>query len=338
MDGTKADGAPDISELLGLAQGFWAAKTLLTAVELDLFTLLGRGPLAEEAVRERLELHPRATRDFLDALVGLGLLRRDGDAYANGEAADLYLDTAKPTCVAGRLRLLNWRYRIWGGLTDLLRTGERQVDQDRDFDTFYSNPKTVKWFMAAMDGANAEIGPVLARAFDWTEHTSFVDIGGARGNLAADIVRAHPHLRGGCLDLPPVEPVFDEHMERLGLTGKVTFHAADFFADPLPETEVMVFGHVLHDWDDENRVRLLRRAHEALPENGCVLIYDALVDDDRTDAANLLRSLSMRLVTPGGSEYTGAACRAWLEEAGFTDIGVQPLVGTDSLVTAYKRG
>ncbi len=336
MDGTRAGGVTDAADLVGLAQGFWASKTLLSAVELNLFGLLAAEPLSEEQVRERLDLHPRASRDFLDALVGLGLLRRDGGEYRNTDVAQRYLDPASPGSIAGRLRLLNWRYRIWGGLTDLLRTGERQANQDRDFDKFYSDPTALRRFMAAMDGANSEIGPALARAFDWSEYTSFVDVGGARGNLAADIVRAHPHLRGGCLDLAPVEPVFDEHMEHLGLTGRVAFHAADFFKDPLPETEVMVFGHVLHDWDDEDRIRLLRRAHDALPEGGRVLVYDALIADERTDAANLLRSLSMRLVTPGGSEYTPAQCRAWLEEAGFTDVTAEPLVAADSLVVARK--
>ncbi|MFC3997673.1 methyltransferase [Nocardiopsis sediminis] len=337
MDSTTEITTSEAGALVELGQGFWAAKTFLTAVELDLFTVLAEKPLTEPEVRERLGLHPRATRDFLDALVGLGVLLREDGRYRGSAAAEMYLDKHKPTYIGGRLLLLNWRYEVWGRLPDLLRSGDPQSKSRHDFDAFYRNPEAVKRFMLAMDGANAEIGPALARAFDWTGKGSFVDIGGARGNLAAEIVKAHPHLTGGCLDLPPVEPVFDEHMARLGLADRVTFHPADFFTDPLPETDVMVFGHVLHDWDDENRVRLLRRAYEALPEGGVALVYDALVDDDRRDPANLLRSLSMRLVTPGGSEYTAADCRGWLEAAGFTDVSTTPLTRSDALVVAHKQ-
>lgn len=335
--GMTVDDTTGAAGIMELAQGFWSARALLSAVELGLFEALAEGPLTEEALRDRLGLHPRAARDFLDSLVGLGLLRRDGREYRNGEAAARHLAADGPGSLSGRLRLLAWRYRIWGDLTALLRTGEQQAHRGgQDFQRFYDDPAALRRFMAAMDANNAEIGPALADALDWSEHTSFVDVGGARGNLAADLVRAHPHLNAGCLDLPPVEAAFDEHMEHLGLTGKVTFHPADFFTDPLPETEVMVFGHVLHDWDDEARVLLLRRAHDALPEGGRVVVYDALIGDDRDDPANLLRSLNMRLVTPGGSEYTPQECRAWLAEAGFTDVTVAPLVGVDSVVVARK--
>lgn len=332
---------PNINEgaaaLLELGRNYWASKTLLTAVEIGLFTELGKGPATEPEIRERLQLHPRATRDFLDSLVGLGVLDREGDVYRNSPAADYCLDENKQTYRGGLLKMFSWQYSVWADLTDLLRTGARQKGA-HDFSALYSNPEAVRRFMAAMDGANATVGPALAEKFDWSKCSSFVDVGGARGNLAAAIAKAHPHLSAGCFDLPPVEPIFDEHMQRLGMTGRVTFHSGDFFTDPLPTADVLIFGHVLHDWDDLRRLTLLHNAFEALPAGGTVLIYDALIDDDRRDPTNLLLSLSMQLITPAGSEYTAADCRSWLTRAGFSDTDAVPLSGPDTLVIGRKSG
>lgn len=327
---------PRADDILLLGQQHWAAKTLLSAVELGLFTALAERPGTEPEIRERLSLHPRPARDFLDSLVGLGLLERDGDRYRNSAAADLYLDERKPTYRGGFLRMFGWQFSLWGRLTDLLRTGKAQTRGNTTFDTYYTNPDAVRQFMSAMDGANALVGPALAESFDWRGYASFVDVGGARGNLAAAVVKAHPHLAGSTMDLPPVEPFFHEHVAQLSLQGRLRFHAGDFFAEPLPAADVLIFGHVLHDWDDEQRVLLLRKAYEALPAGGAVLVYDCLIDDDRRDPANLLLSLNMQLVTDGGSEYTAADCRGWLRTAGFARTETRPLTTADTLVIGYK--
>ncbi|GGZ68138.1 methyltransferase [Streptomyces bluensis] len=335
---SDATDAPDAAALLELGQSYWASKTLLSAVELGLFSLLAEKPAPEPEIRERLSLHPRATRDFLDALVGLGALEREGDVYRNSPAADLYLDQAKLPYRGGFLKMLNWQFNLWAQLTDLLRTGAPQTKGPTRFDDFYSKPEAVRGFMIAMDGANALVGPALAKEFDWSGRASFIDVGGARGNLAAAIVKEHPHLRGGSFDLPPVEPFFAEHVARLGLADRLDFHAGDFFTGPMPSADVLIFGHVLHDWNDEQRLTLLRKAYDALPAGGAVLIYDALIDDERRDPKNLLLSLNMQLVTAGGSEYTGADCRGWLAQAGFERTETLPLTDADSLIVGHKGG
>ncbi|GAA3719370.1 methyltransferase [Nonomuraea antimicrobica] len=324
-------------DLVRLARSYFAAKALLSAVELDLFSALAEKALSEPEIRERLGLHPRACKDWLDALTGLGVLIRDGDRYGNGRDAAAYLDAARPTYIGGFLHLLNYHYGNWAELTKLLRTGEPGSKGAQNFDAFYADPRRVEQFMRAMDGAAAAVGPALANAFDWSPYRSFVDVGGARGNLAADIVRVHPHLTGITFDLPQVEPSFQEHMTRLGMNGKVRFQGGDFFADPIPDADVAVFGHVLHDWDDERRIALLEKAHRALPPGGRVVIYDALKDEIPGDPETFLMSLNMRLITPGGSEYAESECRSWLTAAGFRDIEVAPLTGPDVLVSGRKE-
>ncbi len=328
--------SPEAAGILDLGQSYWASKALLSAVELGLFSeLAGKSASAGELI-DKLSLHPRATRDWLDALVGLGLLTREEGRYRNTEAADFFLDAHKPGYRGGFLRMLNWQFNLWAQLTDLLRTGEAQTKGPKHFDEFYSRPEAVRGFMVAMDGANALVGPALAEKFDWTGRTSFVDVGGARGNTAAAIVKEHPGLRGGSFDLPPVEPFFTEHVTRLGVADQLTFHPGDFFDDPLPTADVLIFGHVLHDWNDDQRLMLLKKAYDALPSGGAVLVYDALIDDDRREPANLLLSLNMQLVTVAGSEYSGADCREWMRAAGFVNTSTVPLTVADSLVIGHK--
>src|SRR6516164_11535667 len=115
--------------IMQLGCGYWGSKTLLSAVELGLFTELAKGPLALDDIRARLKLHERSVRDFLDALVALGMLQRDQGRYANTPATDLYLDRSKPTYVGGILEMLSVRlYRVWADLTEALKTGQPQSE------------------------------------------------------------------------------------------------------------------------------------------------------------------------------------------------------------------
>nr|WP_245679706.1 acetylserotonin O-methyltransferase [Actinomadura hibisca] len=328
-------------DVLRMGIAYFRSKVLLSAVELGLFTRLAKGPATGPQLRGELGLHPRAARDFLDALVSLGLLRRENGVYDNTAVADTYLDAAKPTYTGGFLTMLDHQFAQWGDLTRLLREGGRAypVDDELDqHDEMHADPARLRRFMSAMDGINQFSGAALADAYDWSAHASFVDLGGARGNLAAELRKAHPHLAAGVMDLPAVQTVFDEHMESLGLTGQVAFTGGDFFNDPLPAAEVLIFGHVLHDWSPELRAALVRRAYEALPSGGELLVYDVMIDDERrTHDFSLLTSLHMMLVSPGGGEYTARDCREWMTAAGFGVTRTVPLTDIDTLVIARKR-
>jgi SAM-dependent methyltransferase len=329
--------------ILELGLGFWASKTLLSAVELRLFSELAEArQLDAEELRERLGLHPRSARDFLDALVALGMLEREDGRYANTPASELFLDPAKPSYVGGLLEMANARlYPFWGSLTDGLRTGQPQnearVGGDDFFAALYADPDRLAQFARAMSSISAGAGMAIAAKFPWAEHGSVIDVGCAEGAVPAAIALAHDHVTGGGFDLPPLEPLFDAYVGQFGLSDRLSFTAGDFFSDPLPSADVLVMGHILHDWDLEQKLTLLRKAHEALPEGGALIVYDAIIDDDRRENAfGLLMSLNMLIETPGGFDYTGADCRGWMAEAGFRESYVEPLVGPDAMVVGIK--
>ena len=149
--------------------------------------------------------------------------------------------------------------------------------------------------------------PELALVGGTEFHRRLVDVGGARGNLVAQLVRAHPHLTACVFDLPEMADPFAEHVRTLVPDGQVTFRAGDFFADPLPEGDVLILGHVLHNWSPEERQLLIGKAFAAVRPNGWLLVYDAMLDEEPTDLARILVSINMLLVTSGGSEYPVSA-------------------------------
>lgn len=329
-------------KILQTGMAFWPSKTLLSAIELGLFTELSRGPQSCDALVSRLGLHPRAARDFLDALVALGFLTRKGGRYVNTQETDHFLDRAKPCYVGGLLEMANRRlYPFWAHLTEALRTGVPQNEIKNGgpglFETLYADPARLREFVCAMTGASHGANQVIAKAFPWANYTTFVDVGTAQGDLAAQIALAHPHLRGIGFDLPGIAPIFEEYVAQVGVAQRLTFVAGDFFQQSLPTADVILMGHILHDWDLPTKKMLLKKAFDAIPVGGALVVYDAIIDDDRSkNAFGLMMSLNMLIETPGGFDYTGRDCCCWMKEAGFSSTRVEQLVGPDSMAIAIK--
>ncbi len=331
--------SPDAILQLGL--GFWGSKTLLSAIELNLFTELAAGPLDADALAQRLGLHERAARDFFDALVALGMLERQAGRYSNSEDAAVFLDRGKPSYVGGMLEMANARlYPFWGKLTEALQTGEPQNEArmgEDFFATMYADQAKLEGFLRAMTGISMGAAVALANKFPWQDYGSVIDIGTAQGALPVQIARLHGHLSGGGFDLPPVRPIFEQYVDKHGLSDRLRFYPGDFFSEELPGADVLVMGHILHDWNLEQKRALIRKAYDALPAGGALIVYEALIDDERRENAfGLLMSLNMLIETSGGFDYTGADCASWLRDAGFRETRVEHLIGPDSMVVGIK--
>jgi hypothetical protein len=333
---------PSPEKILQTAFAFWPSKVLLSAVEVGVFTELARGPEAFDALSGRLGLHPRSARDFLDTLVALGFLQRDGEWYSNTPETALFLDRRKPSYIGGMFEMANHRlYPFWAHLTEALRTGQPQNELKGGgpglFETLYADPARLKEFLAAMTGLSRGANMAIARQFPWKDYRTFVDVGTAQGDLAVQIALANPHLEGMGFDLPEVAPIFEEYAQQAGIADRVRFVPGSFFDDDLPRTDVVTMGHILHDWDLPTKKMLIRKAFEAIPAGGALIVYEAIIDDARsTNAFGLMMSLNMLIETPGGFDYTGADCVGWMKEAGFSSARVEHLLGPDSMVVGIK--
>jgi hypothetical protein len=336
----------DPSQIMRVGMGFWASKTLLSAVELELFTKLGSEAMTAGELADALALHGRAIPDFPDALVALELLDREGEGddarYRNTPSTAVYLDKASPAYIGGILEMSNSRlYGFWGDLTEALQTGKPQNEIKHSgkpvFDELYRDPDRLEQFMNAMTGIS--LGPfhALADKFDFSRYDTLCDVGGATGQLSITVANRHPHMRCVTHDLDVVEPIAKRTIEGAGLSDRVSTEAGDFFTEPLPKADVVTMGMILHDWDLDRKMRLIRAAYNALPEGGAFIVVENLIDDARRqNVFGLLMSLNMLIEFGDAFDFTGADFARWCTEVGFKDVEVLPLAGPASAGIAYK--
>ncbi len=331
-----------MDHILQIGLGFWASKTLLSAVEMELFTELAKHPEDLKSLQERLGLHPRSARDFFDALVALGLLERRDHLYCNIPSTDFFLDKRKPSYIGGILEMANHRlYPFWNNLTAALRTGEPQNEARSGglnfFAALYADPERLKGFLKAMTGLSRGANRAIASRFPWKNYATAVDVGTAQGDLVVQVALANPHISGIGFDLPEVAPIFEDYAAAHGLSCRVKFQAGSFFEDPLPKADVVMMGHILHDWSLEEKKLLIRKAYDAVPSGGALIVYESIIDDNRSENVfGLLMSLNMLIETPAGFDYTGADCMGWMKDAGFRETRVERLLGPDSMVVGIK--
>lgn len=332
--------------ILQVGMGFWSSKVLLSAVELGLFTELARGPRTRRQLQTALQLSDRAVADFLDALVALRFLHREGDGplaqYANTPESDHYLDRHKPTYIGGMLEMANARlYGFWGDLTAALQTGRAQNETKDNgepmFKKLYEDPVRLEQFLDAMTGISAANFEAFAERFDFTGRRTLADIGGATGQLCRIIARRHPHMHCTTLDLPAVTAVAAKRIQADGLPSRVHARALDFLVDPFPSADVITMGMILHDWNLATKRLLIRKAYEALPKGGCLVVIENLIDDARRENAfGLLMSLNMLIEFGDAFDFTGSDFATWCREAGFQRVQVIALAGAASAAVAYK--
>jgi hypothetical protein len=331
--------SPD--RIIKLGHGFRAAKTLLSAVELSVFTALADGPLDLETASRRTGIHHRGARDFFDALVALGLLDRDQSGrYANMPDVDLYLDRRKPSYVGGELEHFGkYVFPHWSLLTPALQTGEPQsgTRSAGHYSALYADPATLETLVKGMTGGTLPVATALAARFPWQDYKTFLDVGTAQGCLPVQIALAHSHLTGGGFDLPPVKPHFDSYVQQHGLSHRLRLHPGSFLDDPLPAADVVVFGRILHNWDLGIKRMLLRKAYEAMPAGGAVIVYERFIDDERrTNGPALLASLNMLIMTAGGFDFTAADCIGWMRDTGFKSPRTEQLTSEISMIVGSK--
>ncbi|MFQ5583524.1 MAG: methyltransferase [Calditrichia bacterium] len=334
------------SHIMQVGMGFWASKTLLTAVKLELFTRLNGAPLTARELGNQLGLHERGTTDFFDALVSLGLLGREGNGenarYTNTPETALFLDKDKPQYIGGVLEMANDRlYPFWGDLEHGLKTGEPQNEikhvGDNFFESLYADPDRLRQFMGAMSGVQMGNFIALAEKFEFSRYRTMCDIGGASGLLSIQVAKRHPQMKCFSFDLPQVLPIARETIENSGLGDRVTAVSGNFFEDDFPAADVITMGNILHDWNLENKKLLMKKAYDALPEGGSLIAIENIIDNERRkNTFGLLMSLNMLIEVGDGFDFTGADFDRWAKEIGFEETTILPLTGPASAAITVK--
>jgi len=336
----------DPSNIMKIGMGFWASKTLLIAVKMDLFSFLAIKPLTGDEIKHELCLHGRGLYDFLDTLVALGFLKRkgikDSATYSNSDDADLFLDKNKISYVGGILEMANNRlYPFWNFLEEGLKRGtpqnEIRTGEASLFEKIYSDEDKTREFVNGMSGAQAGNFITFATQFDFSPYNTLCDIGGAGAQLSAHVVTHNPHMKCISFDLPPVAPIARENISKMGVADKVEIKSGDFFSDSLPKADIITMGNILHDWGTADKKMLIRKAYDALPIGGALVVIENIIDNDRRENTfGLLMSLNMLIETTEGYDFTAAEFEEWTRDAGFAATSEMRLTGPASAVIAIK--
>ena len=254
---------PTPAAIMQIGTGLWASKVLLTAVNFGLFTRLAeQSSMSAVEIKSALGLNcsDRNVFDFLDCLTGLGFLKREGlletARYANTADTDVFLDKAKPSYIGGILEMLNNRgWGIFGNLDEGLKTGllqnEAKDGGESLFEAIYRDPQALKEFAAAMTGIQMGNFSAFAQSFDFSKYKTLLDVGGSAGVLSAMVAKFQPRMNCTTFDLPQLEPIAVESIEKFGLADRVKTHNGDFFNDEFPKADIVTMGNILHDWDEE---------------------------------------------------------------------------------------
>ena len=333
-------------KIMQIGMGFWASKILLTAVNLDLFTYLAQQPMSGPQIKEKLELNERSLYDFLDTLVALGFLERTGlkenAIYSNSQESDVFLDKNKPSYIGGILEMSNNRlYPFWGDLEECLKTGKPQNESKNGdasmFEAIYADQDRLKEFLHAMGGVQMGNFMMLANAFDFSKYQTLCDVGGSGGNLCIHVAKNNPHMKCSTFDLPPVTPIANENIQKMGLSDHVEAVSGDFFKDDLPKADVVTMGNILHDWGKEDKLMLIDKAYKALPKGGALIVIENIIDNDRRqNAFGLMMSLNMAIETDEGYDFTAADFDEMAKQVGFEKTDIMPLTGPTSAIIAIK--
>ena len=336
----------DPSKIMQIGMGFWASKTLLTATNMGLFTLLAKSPLSGEDIQKELGLHHRSLYDFLDTLVALGFLNRTGiketSVYSNAADSDLFLDKNKPSYMGGILEMANNRlYPFWNNLEAALKTGLPHFgiknNGESFFDVIYADPDRLREFIRAMTGVQMGNFIAFAKQFDFSNYKTLCDIGGSGGALSAQVALNNGHMECTTFDLPPVSPIAQENLNAMGLGDKVNIVSGDFFTDNFPKADIITMGQILHDWGTKDKKMLIAKAYEALPKEGAFVVIENVIDADRRkNAFGLLMSLNMLIETPEGYDFSTSDFDGLAKEAGFARTIIMPLAGPSSAAIAIK--
>ena len=334
--------------IMQVGMGFWPSKVLLTAVNEGLFTQLAQKSLSLKEIKTMFDWNctNRHASDFLDTLFALNFLNRQGigdnAVYSNTDETGFFLDKNKPSYMGGILEMANNRlFRFWANLEDGLKTGlpQNEIKQGDEnlFDAIYKSPELLRGFIIAMSGISLGNFMSFATRFDFSKYKTLCDIGGAGGMLSIQVATHNPHINCTSFDLPAVEPIAKEIIQGFNLAGKIKTAKGDFFTDAFPTADIITMGMILHDWNEEKKCLLIKKAYEALPENGALIAIENIIDNQRSqNVFGLTMSLNMLIETGEGFDFTLDDFSKWTKEAGFKTVDLIPLAGPASAAIAYK--
>jgi SAM-dependent methyltransferase len=326
--------------MLNLLNGMWAARAIQTAAQLGIADLLVDGPRRVNELAEATGTHAPSLYRLLRALASLAIFTE----MASGTFAQTELSETLRSGHAGSVRAMAlmmggvWEWNTWRELDYSVRTGQPAFDHVYGMDLWHyyrnENPQAGKIFNEAMSDVSNVVCAVVPRFYDFSPFHTIIDVGGGRGTLLTALLNAFPHLRGLVFDLPHVIEQAREQIAVAHLTGRCTVLGGDFFETVPSGADACLLKSVLHDWDDENCIRILKNCRRALQPGGRLLVIDAVIGDEKSNGTFAKLLDVQMLIEQRGRERTAGEFQALLAAAGFSLNRVIRLPTIQDLVEA----
>ena len=313
------------------ACSYWQSRILLTALRLDLFTMLADQTLDAATLAARLGAAERGLTALLDALVALGLLTKQDHCYANTPFARTALDRTKPS-FCGYTPLFDAHcWELWSKLEDTVRGGFCPAHDT----VFHADPVGTELLLRGLHTDALRLAPALAARLDLGRHRHMLDLGGGAGTYAITFCQIQPELHAAIFDLPGPLTLASQLVSAARLTDRIRLVAGDFRTAPLPRGfDLALLSNILHGQSAETNQQLLTAVFAALEPGGELILRDVLMNEDRTTPVfGALFAVNLLLHSPTGRCYTYSEVHSWLTAAGFHDLEV---LETNAVLRAFK--
>lgn len=325
-------------QVIQMATAFWVSRAVYVAARLGLADLLDNGPKTGQELAELTQTHAPSLYRLLRALASLGLFTESAEHRFALTPLGATLKTGAPGAARSTVMALAgpWMWGAWGEFLYSVQTGKTAFDKVWGmpvFDYLAQHADEARFFGEAMTGVHGSEPPAVAAAFDFSEIRTVVDVGGGTGTLLATILRSHPHLRGVLYELPHVVPEARANLTESGVGERGSVIAGNFFESVPAGGDAYVLSHVIHDWDEEKCLTILRNCQQAMARNGRLLMVECVLPSG--DAPHLGKILDLVMLTvPGGVERSGEEYASLLARAGFRLTRIVPTASAVSIVEA----
>ncbi len=331
---------PPEALLTNIAFGALMTQALAIAAELGIADLLAKKPQSIHELAAATETHERALYRVLRSLAGVGIFQETGEQiFSNTSYSEPLRSDAPNSMRSGAIFMgADWHWSVWGDALYSVKTGKPAWGHVHGgaevFDYFSQNPEHARIFNGAMTDMSMGTAAPVVEAYDFSGIETLADIAGGHGYLLSQILKANSPMNGILFDMPQVIAGAPTLLERENVMSRVECVAGDFFAS-VPKADAYIMKHIIHDWDDERCVTILKNIHNAMNAGGKVLIVEAIVPEGNEAHYSKLLDLEM-LVSPGGAERTEKEYRELLAGAGFDLTRIVPTASPFSIIEAVK--
>ncbi|MBA2735574.1 MAG: methyltransferase [Pyrinomonadaceae bacterium] len=330
---------PPEAVLTNIAFGAMTTQALYVAAKLGIADLLTQGQKSTGELASATATHAPSLYRVLRSLAGEGIFQEVSPKVFANTAISEALWTDAPNSMRNGVIFMGetWHYNVWGNMMHSVKTGKSAWGKTHGaevFDWFANKPEEAEIFNNAMTDMSVATAPTVVESYDFSGIETLADIAGGHGYLLAQILKANPKLSGILFDVAPVIAGAGAMLEKEGVTNRVETVAGDFFVE-IPSADGYIMKHIIHDWDDERCVGILKNINNAMKENGKVLIVETIVPEGNEPHYSKLLDLEM-LTSPGGVERTTEEYRELLAQAGFRLTKIVPTKSPFSIIEAVK--